>query len=278
MHRNSDKLETTTIKKFQNKIYSYYKKNKRDFPWRKSLNPYRILVSEIMLQQTQVKRVAEKFPQFIKAFPNFKSLAQASLTEILRAWQGMGYNRRALFLKKIAEIVIRDYKGKLSDNDETLKKLPGIGPNTAASICAFAFNKPTIFIETNIRSVFIHEFFSDKKIISDKDIFPLVEQTMDIRNPREWYSALMDYGTMIKSTHGNPNIKSRHYARQSAFKGSNREIRGSILKLLTNHNTLTKGQIIKKLGDDPARIQKILQQLSDEDMIFNFNSTYSLEK
>ncbi|MFA6427315.1 MAG: A/G-specific adenine glycosylase [Candidatus Magasanikbacteria bacterium] len=231
-----------------------------------------------MLQQTQVKRVAEKFPQFIKAFPNFKSLAQASLTEILRAWQGMGYNRRALFLKKIAEIVIRDYKGKLSDNDETLKKLPGIGPNTAASICAFAFNKPTIFIETNIRSVFIHEFFSDKKIISDKDIFPLVEQTMDIRNPREWYSALMDYGTMIKSTHGNPNIKSRHYARQSAFKGSNREIRGSILKLLTNHNTLTKGQIIKKLGDDPARIQKILQQLSDEDMIFNFNSTYSLEK
>lgn len=274
MHRNSDKLETVTIKKFQNKIYSYYRKNKRDFPWRKSINPYRILISEIMLQQTQVSRVVQKFPAFIKTFPTFKPLASASFQKILKEWQGMGYNRRALYLKQLAEKVVTDFKGKLPRDPELLKKLPGIGPNTAASICAFAFNMPTIFVETNIRSVFIHEFFPKKNNISDKDILPLVEQTLDTENPREWYNALMDYGTMVKETYGNPNLKSKHYVRQSKFKGSDREMRGKILKLLTMHHKLTNKQIIKKLEENPARVTKILTQLNKEKLI-NYQTTKS---
>jgi len=241
-------------------VFSWYKKNKRDLPWRKTHDPYHILISELMLQQTQVSRVVQKFPAFIKTFPTFKSLADISFKEILKEWQGMGYNRRAFYLKKIAGVITHDYKGRLPHDPELLKKLPGIGPNTAASICAFAFNKPTVFIETNIRSVFIHEFFSKKNNISDKDILPLVEQTLDTKNPRDWYNALMDYGTMIKETYGNPNLKSKHYIKQSKFKDSNREMRGNILRLLTMHHNLRETHIAKKLGQDPVRIQKILKQ------------------
>ncbi|MEK7079017.1 MAG: A/G-specific adenine glycosylase, partial [Patescibacteria group bacterium] len=132
---------------------------RRDFPWRNTTDPYHILVSEVMLQQTQVARVMVKFPIFIDQFSNFKELATASTKDILQVWQGMGYNRRALYLKKIAEIVITQYKGKLPDDPAILDTFPGIGEATAASIVAFAFNKPLVFIETNIRRVFIHLFF-----------------------------------------------------------------------------------------------------------------------
>jgi len=260
-------LSAEIIKNFQNKIYCYYKQNKRDFPWRKSISPYRVLVSEIMLQQTQVSRVAEKFVEFIKAFPNFKSLSKAPLKEVLRVWQGMGYNRRALYLKRIAEIIVNDYKEKLPVQPELLEQLPGIGPNTAASICAYAYNAPTIFIETNIRTIFIHEFFHHKKIVSDKDVLPLVGQTLDAKKPREWFNALMDYGTMLKAEHPNPNRKSKHYIKQSTFKGSEREIRGKIIKLLTQCKHAEIRQIAKHTDQKSETLYKILNFLVEEKLI-----------
>ena len=201
-------------------------------PWREDVSPYSIFISEVMLQQTQVARVMSKFPLFIQAFPDFTSLAQADTAKLLSVWQGMGYNRRALYLKSAAQIINNKYNATLPKDPILLDELPGIGYATACSISAFAFNKPVVFIETNIRRVYIHHYFSDKENISDVEILPHVEKTLDKNNPREWYWALMDYGAYLKTQIENPNKKSKHYVVQKKFKGSVREVRGGILKLL----------------------------------------------
>ncbi len=261
-------LTKKQIRVFQNKVYDYYHQNKRDFPWRKTITPYKIVVSEIMLQQTQASRVVGKFKLFIKTFPNFQSLAQAPFKDILAVWQGLGYNRRALGLKKLAEIIISEYKGKLPKTPEELVGLPWIGPHTAGSIVAYAYNYPSIFIETNIRSVFIHEFFGDQIEITDKQLLPYVEAVLDRKQPREWYNALMDYGTWLKETNKNPSRRSKHYSKQSKFEGSNRKLRGMILRLLTLEPR-TKSSITAHCADDFVRAQilKALEQLEQDGMI-----------
>ena len=179
----------------------------------------------------------------------------------------MGYNRRALYLKKIAEEVAEKFNGRLPGTVEALTGLPGIGKNTACSIAAFAFNKPVVFIETNIRSVFIHLFFSDRADVHDREILPLVEKTLDAENPREWYSALMDYGVMLKKTHPNPSRKSAHHQKQSKFEGSNRQMRGMIIKVLTEHPDISEAPLIKKLGMSSASMENNLNQLEKEGLI-----------
>jgi A/G-specific adenine glycosylase len=269
-------LKPSAIRSFQKKIYTYYHTHGRSLFWRTTRNPYRILVSEIMLQQTQVERVAQKYLEFIAAFPNFKALAQAPLREILQVWQGMGYNRRALFLKKIAEQVTEKYNGRLPGTADALLGLPGIGRNTAASIVAFAFNKPVVFIETNIRSVFIHCFFSDQDDVHDREILPLVEQTLDVNNPRDWYSALMDYGVMLKKKLPNPSRKSVHHQVQGKFAGSNRQVRGRIITLLTRNQQLTEAEIIKNLQLSSERVKSNLKQLQQEGFIKKKGRTFSI--
>jgi A/G-specific adenine glycosylase len=205
--------------RFRKTIYQYYADHRREMPWRVSRDPYHIVVSEIMLQQTQVGRVLSKYEQFISTFPDFDSVSKAPLQEILKVWQGLGYNRRAIALQKICQLVVTEYGGELPNCVETLQTLPGIGPATAGAICAFAFNQPTVFIETNIRRVFIHFFFPNRNGVKDKEILPLVERTLDIRSPRTWYHALMDYGAMLKKEEHNPNRRSAHYTRQAPFQG-----------------------------------------------------------
>lgn len=264
---------------FQQKIYGHYKKNARSLPWRHTTDPYKIVVSEVMLQQTQVDRVVEKYALFVQQFPTFASLASASVGDVLRAWQGLGYNRRALLLKKLAEKVVADYGGVLPNNPALLEELPGIGPATARSICAFAFNAPVVFIETNIRTVFIHHFFKNRKKtekVSDAELLPLVEKTLDRANPPQWYNALMDYGTFLKKEYGNANIKSAHYARQSRFEGSNRQVRGRILKVLSEHAALTVHDLTKNSGLDAARVRKNITQLQEEGFISEINGKLSL--
>lgn len=255
------------IKKFQEIIYDYYKKNKRVLPYRETTYPYHILVSEVMLQQTQVDRVNEKYNHFIREFPDFKALADASVSNLLRVWQGLGYNRRALSLQKAAQIVVKEYHGKLPDSVEDLIKLPGIGPYTAAAICTFAFNQPTIVIETNIRAVFIHFFFQDKKNVADSELIPFIEKTLDKDNIKEWYYALMDYGVMLKKNLLNPTRKSAHYYKQSKFEGSNRQLRGRILKALIAKDGISKGELYKAVNNDKNKIQKNLEQLENEGFI-----------
>ncbi len=263
-------MKKKELKKFQKTIWDYYKANRRDFAWRRTKNPYRILVSEIMLQQTQTSRVVGKYKEFLKKFPNFKALAEASTADVLKTWQGLGYNRRALMLKKLAQEVVQNYNAKLPANADELIALPGIGKGTAGAIMAFAFNAPVVFIETNIRRVYIHFFFSDRIGVSDAELLPLIENTLPQANSREWYHALMDYGAMLGQTRRkqNPNRRSAHYTKQSKFEGSDRQIRGALLRVLLHEPQLTVGQLVAKLGYEKKRIVVALKALKQEGFIF----------
>lgn len=237
-----------------------------------------MLVSELMLQQTQTSRVSEKFLEFIKKIPNFQALSNASLEDVLNLWQGLGYNRRAIALKKVADKIVENYNGKLPKNLDILKSFPQIGHNTASSILTFAFNIPTYFIETNIRRVFIYFFFQRKKEVYDKEILELVKKTIDSSNPRKWYYALMDYGVMLKKSHPELSKKSVRYRKQSKFKGSNREIRGQILRIFLKEKTLKENDIIKKFGKNPDRVKKVLISLKNEGFIKKEGQKYTISR
>lgn len=253
-------------KKFQKTIFEYYREHGRHhLPWRKNHSAYYVTVSEIMLQQTQVDRVIPFFKQWMKYFPNWKQLAEAPQSEVLKYWKGLGYNSRALWLHKLAHRVTTEYKGKLPSDYRELVALPGIGPYTAGAILAFAHNIYIPFIETNIRRVFIHHFFKNRTDVSDTEIFEHITQMGDIENPREWYSALMDYGaTLPKVLKLNPNTKSKHYTKQSKFKGSDREIRGKILDILLKKKKISQEKMFQILGDEIKRYENILFQLEKE--------------
>jgi A/G-specific adenine glycosylase len=251
-------LSPREISSFQSAIYRYFTAYGRDLPWRNTDNPYHILVSEIMLQQTQVERVIDKYGLFLSKFPDFAALSRATLREVLGVWQGLGYNRRAISLMKLAQTVVSRHDGRIPADMEALIKLPGIGRATAGSILAFAFHEPSVFIETNIRRVFIHHFFQDREGVHDDEIRPLVEATLDRSHPRDWYYALMDFGSMLKKEITNPNRKSAHYTRQSPFEGSDRKIRGAILKVLVEKKSMTEEDIAAVIGGGEERMKKIL--------------------
>lgn len=252
---------------FQQKVYAFYAKNKRTFLWRKTRDPYKILVSEVMLQQTQTARVIQKYALFIKKFPTVEVLAGASFREVLSVWQGLGYNRRAFYLWKAAQKVVKGYKGKIPLEIKKLTTLPGVGVATASAVYVFSKNKPQAFIETNIRSVFLHEFFSDKEKVGDTLLLPLVKKTMDRKNPREWYFALMDYGVYLKKTFKNPSRKSKHHALQSPFEGSSRQLRGKIIKELLKRGAASSEKIAQQTGEDKVRIITILTAMQKENLV-----------
>jgi len=266
------------IQAFRNRLYDHFLKHGRSLPWRDTNDPYHILVSEVMLQQTQVDRVVEKYTLFIAAFPTWSSLANAPFDSVLSVWQGLGYNRRALSLKNAAAMVMGHFNGILPSDPELLVRLPGIGKATAASIAVFAFNKPVIFVETNIRSVFIHHFFERATDIPDAAILLLVEATLDVENPRRWYSALMDYGAGLKKAHPNPSRRSLHYQKQSPFKGSTRQIRGMILRELLTGHYLTETELAGRIHDPQGRVPAILKRLCNEGMVTEGDERYRVGK
>ncbi len=264
-----------TVTEFQDIIWQFARANMRSMPWRSKPEPYYVLVSEIMLQQTQVDRVVPKFNQFINVFPSIEVLAKAPLSRVLVLWSGLGYNRRAVALHTIAKKVVTEYNGKLPKDAETFRTFPHIGPNTAGSVLAFAYNLPTIFIETNIRTVFIHFYFKDQKDVHDKDILKLVEKTIDHNNPREWYYALMDYGAHLKQTIGNLSRQSVHYTKQKPFKGSNRETRSRILDAIrTKPQTLIQ---LKKIVTEKEILLKNLKDLQKEGFIKKTKNTFKIQ-
>jgi A/G-specific adenine glycosylase len=265
---------------FRTKIATWYAHNRRDFPWRRIHDPYAIYVSEVMLQQTQTHRVEPKFEQWCALFPTWHALADASVAQVLAAWQGLGYNRRALALHHSAQRVIAEFNGSLPADPAVLVTFKGIGKATAASICAFAFNHPTCFIETNIRAVYIHEFFPGRTAVDDKELEPLIKATLDTAHPREWYYALMDYGVMLKKSHGNPSRASKHYSKQSKFEGSDRQIRGAILRALTASARLSFDALLLCSKGDALRLEKQLRALEEEGFIVKhpFQDAYSLKQ
>ncbi len=262
----SPELSAPEIETFRNTVWDHYREQGRDLPWRRTRDPYEIMVSEYMLQQTQVSRVELKFPDFLERFPDLGTLADASPADLLTAWQGLGYNRRALALHRAARLVVEEHAGLIPDSYNVLLTLPGIGPATAGALLAFAFNIPVAFIETNIRRVFIHSFFPDRDGVPDGEILPMIEATLDRDRPREWYYALMDFGSTLPKEGPNPNLRSVHYSRQSPFDGSDRQVRGDALKILLVEESLSLGELLERVsadldGVDRERLERITDGL-----------------
>lgn len=245
-------------------------------PWRRDTRPYFVLVSELMLQQTQVDRVIPKFEAFIAAFPNVQTLAQASLADVLKLWNGLGYNRRAKYLHDAAKMIMKEFAGEFPENEDTLRKLPGVGPNTAGAIRAYAFNQPAIFIETNVRTVYFEHFFPEGDKVDDKQLREVVAATIDQVSPREFYWALMDYGSWLKKQGAGRLQQSRHYTKQSALKGSIREIRGQIVRVLTKE--AMKQEALQKSVDFDDRFTLALDGLLRDGLVVQTNDVLHLTK
>ena len=248
----------------------------REMPWRADTRPYYVMVSEIMLQQTQVDRVVPKFEAFIERFPAIEDLAKATLGDVLQMWSGLGYNRRAKFLHQAAIKIIDEYAGVFPDTLEGLKTLPGVGVNTAGAILAYSFNTPSIFIETNVRTVYFYHYFDSQATVTDSELKTVVEETIDTEHPREWYWALMDYGTYLKRQGIGQNNKSSHYKKQSPLKGSVREVRGQILKLLTEAEYEEKALRTLLIADE--RFQPALESLQKDGLVEKTKDIFHLKK
>jgi A/G-specific adenine glycosylase len=267
-------LAPETAVLFRDEVYRHYRAHCRRLAWRDTRDPYRILVSEFMLQQTQVERVKGAYHEFLAAFPGFSSLAEASLADVLVVWQGLGYNRRAMALLETARAVVKTHGGALPTSEEELLALPGIGKATAGALTAFAFDHPAVFLETNIRRVYLHFFFPRREAVKDGEILPLVEKTVDRSRPRRWYYALMDYGAMLKKSVPNPNRRSAHYQRQSPFEGSDRQVRSRVLRALLRSPGLTAGELSERAGVDAGRGGKIINRLAGEGFVVRRRGKY----
>ncbi|HIJ86051.1 MAG TPA: A/G-specific adenine glycosylase [Desulfuromonadales bacterium] len=276
IYHRCNSLAPAVLQQFQNIIYAYHRANPRPMPWRETDDPYRILVSEIMLQQTQVERVKFKYAEFLEVFQSVHDLAAAPLSDVLHSWQGLGYNRRAIFLKRCAEEIVSCYGGQFPRSIAELQSLPGIGPYTARAVAAFAFGIAEPLIETNIRTVFIHFFFHGQEKVSDGEIMPLVATTLDQGNPREWYYALMDYGGMLKQTRPNPGRRSRHHTQQSRFEGSNRQLRSRILREVLGHAGVTLKQLQAMLPVLPEAVAQNLAALQREGFLVKRQRGYRI--
>ena len=246
----------------------------RDLPWRNTRDPYEIWISEVMLQQTQVARVLTRWERFLSRFPTVDALAAASSGDVVEEWQGMGYNRRALALKRAADICAARYGGAMPEGVEELVKLPGIGEATAAGITAFSRDVPCIYIETNVRAVFIHRFFPDEERVTDRQLRPLVEAACPTEDVRGWYYALLDVGAHLKRTQGNPSRRAAAYTRQSAFEGSRRQKRSWLLREVMASPGIESEELLARLnriereagrdGVDRATFDSVMADLERE--------------
>ncbi len=245
----------------------------RDLPWRRTTDPYAVLVSEVMLQQTQVARVVSYWQRWLEDFADLESLAAAPLEPVLEHWQGLGYNRRAIALKRLAEVVVASAQpgcaAALPCQDEALRALPGVGPATAAGVRAFAFGERSAYLETNVRTVFLHELFPGREGVSDREIAPLVAAAAEAAEQRgigarEWNWALLDYGAYLKSVVPNPSRRSAHHTRQSAFEGSRRQARARLLRSVMAMPGMSAGDYADAANGDPRLATELLAELEAE--------------
>ena len=244
----------------------------RDFAWRRTTDPYEVLLSEIMLQQTQVARVERYYEQWLRQFPTLDALAAADTADVLTAWQGLGYNRRALALKRLANEVSEQQGGVLPATREELLALPGIGPATAAGVLAFAFDMPAAYLETNVRAVILHELFPDADGISDKEILAIVEEAAECVHARgvsarTWNYALLDYGAWLKKTVPNPSRRSKHHSKQSPYEGSRRQKRARLLQAVLAEPELGTAELARACEFDYDITEDVLSSLAAEGFI-----------
>ena len=261
------------IASFQEKILFFYKKNKRQLPWRNTTNPYHILLSETMLQQTQVPRVIDYFHRWIQQWPSIHDLAQAPRTEVIKAWMGLGYNNRAIRLHQTAHIISKQYQGDVLLALNEYNKLPGIGPYTATAIRIFAANEDQVTVDTNIRRIFIHEFHLSESV-SDKDLWALAQRCLPKGKSRDWHNALMDYGSLVLTSR---KTKISPKTKQSRFEGSDRQLRGNILRVVLE-KPMAFTDLDELLEVQKQRLQKILDQLQQDGVLQEQHGIYSIKE
>lgn len=247
-------------RRFRELVLAHHREyGRHDLPWRKTRDPYKILVSEVMLQQTQVARVTPYYTAFLAKFPTVRALADAPLADVLRAWQGLGYNRRAKMLHEAARAVVREHGGRMPKDAAILRTLPGVGPYTAGAVAAFAGNEDSLIIETNIRTAVTHHFFADRETVGDREVLAILEKAYPLGQAREWYAALMDYGAHLKRSGVRINAKKQGYTKQKSFTGSAREARGAILRTLAD-GPKNRSALLALLG--PDRREQMAQALA----------------
>ena len=267
----SSRINKAKIKSFQEKILNWWEENKRNFPWRETTDPYYIMVSEIMLQQTQAPRVVQKYLDFINKYSTIRGLANTSQSELLSLWSGLGYNRRALWLQEAARILLE--LEEFPQTPKELQELKGIGPYSARSILIFAFNKDIATVDTNIRRILIAEGFAEENT-SEKDLLRIAEQLLPKSRSRDWHNALMDYGSMVL-TASKTGIKPT--SQQNRFKGSEREKRGKILKFLLAKKSATIATLSKIVNASKEQVEPILDKMIKDGLIVKIKEKYKVE-
>ena len=264
---------------FQDRILAFYTDHKRHFAWRETSDPYRILLSEVMLQQTQTSRVEPKYEEFLSLWPDFSSLSTVSNEMLLSHWKGLGYNRRALNLKKAARMT-ECWNWTIPNDAKLIIQMPGVGESTTAALLSFCYNEKSIYLETNIRRVLLTCFYDHQSNIHDKELKALLHRlsllTDDMKN---WYYALMDYGVLLKNLFPNANVRSAHYTKQTKFENSNRQIRGQLIHLLTDTGAKDLDTVYRLLPHfEEERIYACLLQLSAEGFVQECESVYKIRE
>lgn len=271
-----DKLSPEAIGEFQATILENFAQSGRRFPWRETHDPYRILVSEIMLQQTQTDRVVPRYLDWLETFPTVEALAKAPFARVLEKWIGLGYNRRARYLQEACKSIVDEYGNAFPRTPSELEKLPGVGKYTASAVSTFAFGLPNAFIETNIRAVYLFFFYRDETGISDRELLERIDETLERNDPRTWYYALMDYGATLKKKIGNPNRKSLHYTKQSRFEGSLRQARGAVIRYIGTNGEASLERIAASEDIELERIQAAALELVGEGMVAESGGIYRI--
>jgi A/G-specific adenine glycosylase len=263
------------IAEFREMILSNYRQAGREFPWR-GAKPWGVMVSEFMLQHTQTERVLRYWEDWMRRWPRPQDLAKAPMEEALRHWSGLGYNRRCYNLKNSAAIITADNRGKVPETPGALRLLPGIGPYIAGAIACFAYNYPSVFIETNIRATVIHYFFPGRNDVKDSEIYPILESALYKQDPRTWYYALMDYGASLKKLTENPNRRSAHYSRQSPFIGSFRQARGKVIRTLASVGASNTEELRIACGLEEEKLYRVLERLEKESLVEEKGGIYRI--
>jgi A/G-specific adenine glycosylase len=264
---------------FRDHVLGFYADWGRSFPWRETADPYRILLSEVMLQQTQTFRAEPKYRRFLLLWPDFQALAHATLADVLYEWKGLGYNRRALYLCRAAKMT-ESWNWTIPDDPVSIRSLPGVGKATAAALLAFCYNEPSVYLETNIRRVLLTCFFPDESGVPDKQLESLLERLVRMTDDRKsWYYALMDYGVLLKELLPNANTRSAHYTRQSKFENSDRQIRGLLIHILTESPPKMQPELCSMLDSFAGeRVCRCLGQLQREGFVEETEAGYTIKR
>lgn len=290
--QNFDKDDPKSLQLFVEMIYDYRKKYGRLFPWQETRNPYKVLLSEVMLQQTQTERVLPKYTLFLSKWPTLHDFAQATPAEVLPEWKGLGYNRRCINLLKAMKLC--DNERGIQNDQAFLLSLPSVGKSTAAAVQSFAYGEKSIYLETNIRRVLI-EFFYPMQVqtgitdehtqlkgsvqsftvpeVHDKELTELLQKLLVfVPDSKQWYYALMDVGAQMKKEVPNANKRSKHYHTQSKFEGSERQLRGQILQCLIDKTQLSTDAFFPLLPPQwtKRQVEKALETLH-KDALVTFN-------